>query len=245
MPFKRLAVVCTTFAVALSGIVSSPAGAQTTPSATPTSSTSPIPPASSSTTCKTGLPKIRKKYLNKVPKSTKQLVIVEGRSMKSFDSKLSRWEKRGKCWIKLSTNNTFNGARGWAPVPWTGGQRTPIGTYALTDAGGRLRNPGTKMRYHHGPQAYGAGGYKMSNAKLQIFDFVVAINYNRKAGTTPRANKVLTNRKASGYWFHVRRSFPTRGCVSMSRPNMKQLTRWLDPKKRPYTIQGPKKSLYS
>lgn len=211
----------------------------TAPIATPTPPANPIVP------CATKIPNVSKKYWKKVPKGTKQAVVVEGRGMKSYSSKTARWEKVQGCWVKLSTYETYNGNKGWAIVPWTGGQRSPIGTYRLTDAGGRLRNPGTKMRYHYGPKSYAAGGYGMSQAKLQIFDYVVAVNYNRKAGTTPRANRVLDRRKASGYWFHVRRAFPTRGCVSMSRPNMKQLTQWLDPAKKPVTIQGPKSVIYS
>lgn len=213
-----------------------------TPSDPPTES--PTTPPVPVTPCATTVPKIKKKYWSKVLAGTKQIVVVEGRGMKSYESKLIRWEKRGKCWVKLSTYDTYNGYRGWAVVPWTGGMRTPIGTYRLTDAGGRLRNPGTKMPYHYGSRAYGAGGYAMSRAKLQIFDYVVAINYNRRAGTTPRSGKVLDRRKASGYWFHVRRAFPTRGCVSMSRPNMKALTKWLDPSKKPVTIQGPRTTIY-
>lgn len=207
-----------------------------------TESPTSTPPAAP---CASTVPKVKKKYWSKVPARTKQIVVVEGRSMKSYNSKLIRWEKRGRCWVKLSTHSTYNGYKGWAIVPWTGGMRSPIGTYRLTDAGGRLRNPGTKMPYHYGPQAYGAGGYAMNRSKLQIFDYVVAINYNRKAGTTPRANKVRSRKKASGYWFHVRRAFPTRGCVSMSRTNMKTLTRWLDPTKKPVTIQGPRSTIYS
>lgn len=165
--------------------------------------------------------------------------------MKSYSSRVLRWEKVNGCWVRLATHDSYNGYKGWATVPWTGGMRSPIGTYRLTDAGGRLANPGTKMQYHYGPQSYGAGGYAMSRAKLQIFDYVVAVNYNRKAGTTPRANRVLTNRKSSGYWFHVRRLAPTRGCVSMDRSDMKQFAQWLDPAKKPVTIQGPKSVIYS
>lgn len=194
--------------------------------------------------CLTTVPNVSAKYWAKVPRGTKQVVLVEGRSMRSFSSKVVRWEKLGQCWYKLSTYSSYNGYKGWAVVPWTGGLRTPIGTYRLTDAGGRLRNPGTKMRYHYGPQQYDKGGYAQGYSRLQIFDYVVAINYNRKAGTTPRANRVLSRKKASGYWFHVRRVNPTRGCVSMSRGNMRTLTRWLDPSKKPVTIQGPKSVIY-
>ncbi|MFZ1362396.1 MAG: L,D-transpeptidase family protein [Candidatus Nanopelagicales bacterium] len=240
---KSVRLVASVASIATVGVVmvGAPVFADEVPTEEPTSTPS-APPVEP---CLTSVPKVRKKYWSKVPTGTKQVVLVEGRSMKSYSSKVVRWEKRGKCWFKLSTFDAYNGYRGWAIVPWTGGQRSPIGTYRLTDAGGRLANPGTKMRYHYGPQAYGAGGYAMSRAKLQIFDYVVAVNYNRKAGTTPRANKVLTRKKASGYWFHVRRAFPTRGCVSMSRPNMKTFTRWLDPSKKPVTIQGPRTTIYS
>src|SRR5690606_7449487 len=126
------------------------------------SSSSEPPQEPTTPACTTALPKIKSKYLKKVPASTKQLVVVVGRSKTSYSSKVYRYEKINNCWVRLSVYNSYNGAKGWADPPWSGGLRSPIGTFSLTDAGGRLRNPGTKMRYHYGPQAYGAGGYAMS-----------------------------------------------------------------------------------
>ena len=67
---------------------------------------------------------------------------------------------------------------------------------SLTDAGGRLPNPGTTLPYHYGPQAYSKFGYRMNNKTVQVFDYVVAINFNRNIGKPPRDEGRRTQRSA-------------------------------------------------
>lgn len=239
----RLIAVVSALAAAATIFVAGPAVADPvepieSPSSTPTP-TAPVTPPKPVKPCATRIPKVVDAYWKKVPKSTRQVIVVEGNGMKSYNSRVVRWEKIRGCWIKLSTYSSFNGYKGWAVVPWTGGRRSPIGTYRLTDAGGRRRNPGTKMPYDYSP-----AGYRYGNSRNQIFDYVVAVNYNRFQGAPPKSTHVPNPHKASGYWFHVRRAFPTKGCVSLAKKNMKTLVRWLDPAKKPVTIQGPKSVIY-
>ena len=93
-----------------------------------------------------------------------------------------------------------------------GSLRSPIGVFSLTDAGGRLRNPGTAMRYHYGPKKYERGGYKISYP-VQLYNYVIAINYNRRIGKPPRNTNQPDRTTGSGYWIHQRGLGSTRGCV--------------------------------
>ena len=79
-----------------------------------------------------------------------------------------------------------------------------------------------------------------------VFDYVVAINFNRVPGRSPldltRPNPKI---KDGGIWLHVAGRGATRGCVSISRAQMRTMLRWLDPDQRPVIVMGPRGVLRS
>uniref|UniRef100_UPI0035A83962 L,D-transpeptidase family protein n=1 Tax=Streptomyces phytophilus TaxID=722715 RepID=UPI0035A83962 len=119
--------------------------------------------------------------------------------------------------------------------------RTPAGVYGLTDAGGLDPDPGTKLPYDHGPAFTATGRGYEGEPLAGSFDHVVAINYNRKPGTTPLDwTRPLGDGRGGGIWVHVDHGGPTSGCVSLAKPHMRTLLRTLDPRRRPVTVMGPR-----
>ena len=143
------------------------------------------PAPTTPTTCLTSVPSIGPSYAKKVSDKTSQLVVVRGKKKKSSYNKVEYWERDAGCWSLVKLVSGRNGAL----LEQEGHRRQPVvasGVFSLTDAGGRLPNPGTTLPYHYGPQAYSKFGYRMNNKTVQVFDYVVAINFNRNIGKPPR-----------------------------------------------------------
>ena len=76
------------------------------------------------------------------------------------------------------------------------------------------------------------------------FDYVVAIDYNRKPGTSPLDwTRPLGADRGGGIWLHVDHGGPTHGCVSIAEEHMKELLRTLDPALHPVVVMGDHASL--
>lgn len=166
-----------------------------------------------------------------------QVVIAQGRSKASSYAAVSRWQYRDGCWTRLASTPARNGARGWHHKPWDWSYLSPIGMFGLTDAGGRLAEPrGTRLPYDHD-----RGGFMGPSGGEWVFDYVVAINFNRVPGTSPlnlrRPNPRIHD---GGIWLHVAGRGATRGCISISRPQMRKTLKWLDPSQRPVIVMGPR-----
>ncbi len=176
----------------------------------------------------------------RIPGRSKQVVLAIGQSTRSSYSTVQYWRRSAGCWRMEHSVAGRNGYAGWHPRPWDGSGYSPIGVFGLTDAGGRRRNPGTKLPYHYGPNSYAAGGYRMNNNSTQVFDYVVAVNFNRYVGRPPRDDGRPNPRiPDGGIWFHVAGAGATRGCISVSKRELVWALRWLDPAARPVIVMGP------
>ena len=204
--------------------------------------TDPVPTEPAAPVCITQIPGVGPATWAKVPAATTQLIVAISEDRWSDENTFQRWEKSAGCWVQLSSWWSLNGFNGWHERPWTGSLRSPLGVFSLTDAGGRLRNPGTKMRYHYGPQRYERGGYKISYP-VQLYNYVIAINYNRRIGKPPRNTNQPNRNTGSGYWIHQRGLGSTRGCVSLTKSQLVTTLRWLTPTARPHIIMGPTQSI--
>ncbi|PKV86658.1 L,D-peptidoglycan transpeptidase YkuD (ErfK/YbiS/YcfS/YnhG family) [Streptomyces sp. TLI_146] len=132
-----------------------------------------------------------------------------------------------------------NAARGWTAEHHQGDLRSPVGVFGLTDAGGRLADPGTRLPYDRG-SAFTAGGTGVEGEPLDgSFDYVVAVNYNRRPGTSPLDwTRPLGAGRGGGIWLHVDHGGPTHGCVALPKERMRQLLRALDPARTPVVVMG-------
>ena len=171
------------------------------------------------------------------PERHRQVLIATGHGRRSSHTTLTRWAYQSGCWHKVSSTPARNGARGWHPKPWDYSYFSPIGKFGLIDAGGRLSAPkGTRLPYHHSRR-----GFAGPPGGEWVFDYVVAINFNRVPGRSPldltRPNPKI---KDGGIWLHVSGRGATRGCISISRPAMRATLRWLDPAAKPVIVMGPR-----
>jgi L,D-peptidoglycan transpeptidase YkuD (ErfK/YbiS/YcfS/YnhG family) len=190
------------------------------------------------------LPGLGPRTLSRIPAGTRQVVLVTGAGKNSASSKVVLYERVDGGWRPGAVWAAHNGSKGWTDEHYAGDLHSPIGVFGLTDAGGRLADPGTKLPYHH------SGAFSISGTGIEgeplagSFDYVIAINYNRQPGTSPMngAQPMGANR-GGGIWIHVDHGGPTHACVSLSKTHMKQLLRALDPADHPVVVMGDASSL--
>ncbi|MFF7580193.1 L,D-transpeptidase family protein [Streptomyces sp. NBC_01707] len=190
------------------------------------------------------LPGLGPKTLSRIPAETRQVVLVRGAARNSASSKVVLYERVDDGWRPGSVWDAHNAYKGWTDEHYEGDLHSPVGVFALTDAGGRLADPGTKLPYHHSGAFYVSGTGFEGEPLTGSFDYVIAINYNRQPGTSPMngAQPMGANR-GGGIWIHVDHGGPTRGCVSLSKTHMKQLLQALDPADHPVVVMGDAASL--
>lgn len=205
--------------------------------------TTPAPEVSAQTTPQQ-VPGLGPKTWAKVPSTARQVVVVTGRGRNSSASTVVLYQRTASGWRAGASWPAHNAAKGWSDHHRAGDLRSPVGVYALTDAGGLLPDPGTRFPYDHG-RAFAAVGTGFQGEPLTgSFDYVIAINYNRRAGTTPLDwTRPLGAARGGGIWLHVDHGGPTHGCVSVARAHMKALLRTLDPHRSPVVVMGDSDSL--
>ncbi|WP_037676765.1 L,D-transpeptidase family protein [Streptomyces griseus] len=179
-----------------------------------------------------------------VPRESRQVVLVTGRGKNSPQSTVVLYERTGAGWKAGPSWPAHNALKGWTGHHTAGDLRSPVGVYTLTDAGGLLRDPGTRLPYDRsiGFTAPGTGfeGEPLTGS----FDYVIAINYNREPGTSPLDwARPLGAGRGGGIWLHVDHDGPTHGCVSIDRAHMKDLLLELDPDAHPVVVMGDRASL--
>jgi len=217
-------------------------------SSTPQAPGRPAPPASSpeisAHAAPRQLPGLGPKTLSEVPSNARQAVVVTGRGVNSPMSTAVLYERTTAGWQAGESWPAHNALKGWTDHHQAGDLRSPIGVFTLTDAGGRLRDPGTRLPYDRGSGFTVTGTGFEGEPLAGSFDYVIAINYNRQPGTTPLDwTRPLGAGRGGGIWFHVDHGGPTHGCVSITEQHMKELLRALDPGRHPVVVMGDADSL--
>ena len=181
-----------------------------------------------------------------------QLVTVTAPSSTATTGSLTAWQRAATGWTPvLGPLPARLGSAGTGAVT-EGSRRTPAGTYTLTEAFGRLADPGTALPYRvlddqdwwvsdpasplynqHTRCAPGSCPFRESAGEHlvgqgAVYDHAVVIDHNR-AGT-PGAG--------SAFFLHVTDGSPTAGCVAVDRGSLTTLLRWLDPAARPLIAIG-------
>ncbi|MFD5424889.1 hypothetical protein [Streptomyces sp. NPDC127084] len=192
----------------------------------------------------TDIPGIGSRTRDYIPEDATQAVVVTGEGRNSPYSTVVLYEWTAvKGWQAVSdTWPSHNGLRGWTDEHWAGDKRSPVGVFGLTDAGGRLPDPGTRLPYHHSPLFNAPGRGFLGESLAGSFDYVVAINYNRHEGRSPLEDGVVKrpmgSERGGGVWFHVDHGGPTQACVSLDQEHMRELLRRLDPDRNPVVVMG-------
>ncbi|MFE9023877.1 hypothetical protein ACFYNL_35655 [Streptomyces sp. NPDC007808] len=201
-------------------------------------------PAPSDSAGPARLPGLGPRTLAQIPDSARQVVLVTGRDKNSSTSQVVLYRHTEAGWEPGATWPAHNALRGWTDDHRVGDLRSPIGVFALTDAGGLLADPGTRLPYDQG-RGFTINGTGFEGEPLAgSFDYVVAINYNRRPGTSPLDwTRPLGADKGGGIWLHVDHGGPTQGCVSVAKRHMRELLRTLDPALHPVVVMGDAASL--
>jgi len=190
------------------------------------------------------LPGLGPRTRAQIPDSSRQVVVVTGRARDANRSEVVLYSRTPAGWRAGTPWPARNAQKGWTENHVLGDLRSPIGVFTLTDAGGLLPDPGTRLPYYQ-DEGFGISGPGLAGESLEgAFDHVIAIDYNRVPGTSPLdPTRPLGEEKGGGIWLHVDHEGPTQGCVSLSEEHMKELLRALDPGRRPVIVMGDAQSL--
>ncbi|MEU9118275.1 hypothetical protein AB0C96_00135 [Streptomyces sp. NPDC048506] len=196
----------------------------------------------SATTHLKQIPGIGTTLRTRIPADSRQVVAVYGKGPDSAESTVVLYEKNAKGWDQKGSWPAHNGRRGWTMDHHEGDKRSPVGVFALTDAGGVLADPGAGLPYTHS-SAFTPPPYWSANTRHD-FDYVVAINYNRVKGTSPLdPTRPEGQAKGGGVWLHLDHGSGTSACVSVAKPAMQTLLRALDPARNPVMVMGDRAHL--
>ncbi|MFJ3234253.1 L,D-transpeptidase family protein [Streptomyces sp. NPDC086787] len=191
------------------------------------------------------LPGLGPGMLARIPADTRQAVVVTGVGKDSPDSRLVLYRRTADGWQAQVSWAAHNARNGWTTDHHLNDLRSPVGVYTLTDAGGRMPDPGSKLPYARNRSAFAVGGTGFRGESLAgSFNYVVAINYNRHTGVPPYDwARPEGAGKGGGIWIHVDHGGPTHACVSIAQEHMKTLLRTLDPSLHPIIVMGDNASL--
>lgn len=171
---------------------------------------------------------------------TTQVVLVRGATTTSSAATVEFYERVAADWVRVAAWQGHVGQRGWATKHVEGDLKTPVGTFALSDAGGRKANPGSHLPYHRStafeppPKQPGFG-----DSTADAFDYVIAVDYNRVPGRSPLdQSRPLGAGRGGGIWLHVDHDGPTHGCVSIPAEGVRYLLLHLAPQSHPVVVMG-------
>lgn len=182
--------------------------------------------------------------LARIPRRTRQVLLVTGAGRNSSKSGVVLYRRTDAGWEPGPVWPAHNALKGWTHDHHAGDLRSPVGVFTLTDAGGRLADPGSRLPYDRsaGFTVHGTGfeGEPLAGS----FDYVIAIGYNHEPGTSPLDwTRPMGAGKGGGIWLHVDHGGPTHGCVSLAEGHMRELLRALDPAQHPLIVMGDAASL--
>ncbi|MEU6551623.1 L,D-transpeptidase family protein [Streptomyces sp. NPDC046915] len=190
----------------------------------------------------TRLPGVGEGLHRRIPADSGQVVVVYGRGKDSADATLVLYTRRATGWERTRSWPAHNGKKGWTVDHRMGDNRSPVGVYTLSDAGGVLDDPGAGLPYTR-DQSF-AAPRQWDESHWHDFDYVIAIDYNRIKGTPPNdPARPEGERKGGGIWLHMDHGSGTSACVSVSKEAMEYLLRALDPARHPVIVLGDRADL--
>ncbi len=186
--------------------------------------------------------------------NARQALTVVAASAHAATAELQAWERRGRGWIRVGPEAVAHVASGGVTTaPHENVPATPIGSYSLTQAFGKMPDPGTAMPYFQVTAAdwwisqpghlYNthqvcstACPFHLATPNTQLvsarraYNYAVVIDYNRSP---------VRQGAGSAYFLHVTTAGkPTRGCISTVTSAMVAILRWLRPDAHPRILIG-------
>ncbi|MFF4385341.1 hypothetical protein ACFY0G_00900 [Streptomyces sp. NPDC001552] len=190
-----------------------------------------------------GLAGVSERTRARIPAESRQLVLVTGKAVDSSESTAAFYTRpaAGADWVKAESWPARNGANGWSTERTYGDLTSPMGVFALTDAGGLLpKPPGTRLPYDEDNGFVATGLGVNGESLVGSFDYVVAIDFNRRPGRSP-LDPVMPDgaEKGGNIWLHVDHDGPSQGCVGIPKAAMEKVLQTLDPAAKPVIVMGP------
>ncbi|MFE0251659.1 hypothetical protein [Streptomyces sp. NPDC059010] len=210
----------------------------------------------------TRIPDVADRWQRRIPANSSQVVAVYGDGKDSPNSTVVLYTRQkstgqdsagrvsashgstgqGSPWTRVGSWPAHNGKKGWTTDHHEGDNRSPVGVFTLSDAGGVLKDPGAKLPYTR--SAAIAAPRWWAKSHWHDFDYVIAIDYNRVKGTPPNdPTRPQGESKGGGIWLHMDHGSGTSACVSLSESAMAYLLRTLDPDRHPVVVMGDRADL--
>ncbi|MEU3840137.1 L,D-transpeptidase family protein [Streptomyces sp. NPDC028635] len=190
----------------------------------------------------TRVPGVGDRLWRRIPAESRQVVAVYGDGKDAPGATVVLYDRRGSVWERVRSWPAHNGKRGWTLDHHEGDNRTPVGVFTLSDAGGVLPDPGAKLPYSR--SASFAAPHTWGKSAWHDFDYVIAIDYNRVKGTSPNdPTRPQGEKKGGSIWLHMDHGSGTSACVTLSQAAMEYLLRTIDPALHPVVVMGDKADL--
>lgn len=179
-----------------------------------------------------------------IPAETSQVLVAGGSDASSDSGTLSFYQFDDDTWTKRKTSDIHNGKNGWLADRHEGDKTTPIGVFTLSDAGGFEENPGTKLPYAQDDRLPSSATVAYGPQYDRVFDYIIAIDYNRAPGTPPTdKTRPLGWDKGGGIWLHLDHDSGTNGCVTLAEKDLTWILKNIDPDSHPRIAMGPESDL--
>ncbi|MFG3548873.1 hypothetical protein [Streptomyces sp. NPDC047725] len=194
----------------------------------------------------TEVPGVGDRLRERIPAESRQVVAVYGEGKDSAASTVVLYTKRGSAWHRDRSWSGHNGKKGWTTDHHENDDRSPVGVFSLSDAGGVLPDPapgpGTGLPYTRS-SSFAAPRW-WAKPYWHDFDYVIAIDYNRVQGTPPNdPTRPEGAAKGGGIWLHMDHGSGTSACVSLPKAGMEYLLRTLEPEQHPVVVMGDRADL--
>jgi L,D-peptidoglycan transpeptidase YkuD (ErfK/YbiS/YcfS/YnhG family) len=185
--------------------------------------------------------------LASLPARTTQAILVDAPSPGATSATVSAWTRSPKGWTAfLPATPAFLGREGMGPSSEQAA-RTPVGTFSISQAFGRLADPGTSLPYDQvGPDDWWVGDtasrlyntHQVCAPGRCAFDERASENLEAAGHAYDHAIVLDVNTDpvrpgaGSAYFLHIG-DHPTAGCVATDEGTVVRLMRWLDPTAHP------------
>ena len=186
--------------------------------------------------------------------SATQVITVVSASTFARTAHLQAWSKIPDGWIRMGPAVTAHVSIGGLTLaPHEGVPATPIGSFSLTEAFGKLPDPGTGLPYFQlddadwwisepGPlynthqRCSDACPFAQAFPNTHLIDTIRAYNYAVIIGYN---RDPVVQGAGSAYFLHVTTAGkPTFGCISLAQSSLIAILRWLDSQAHPRILIG-------
>ena len=187
----------------------------------------------------------------------RQVITAVAPSTSSTEGSLRAWRKVAGGWRTVGPSvHAWFGSDGLTRRPSESLSATPIGSFTLTRAFGRLADPGTALPYTRTTPAdwWISQPGPLYNTRQRCaaqcpftrgdpnehlyystpyYRYAVVIDYN-----TANSPTGVVQGAGSAFFLHVTVGAPTQGCISIAQPQLVRLLRWLSPTRHPRILIG-------